>query len=133
MMNTKEEGRGVNAANQVPPGTYRKSTVNPRAVNNGGSNGPNGPAKNIIVHLRQSGGHGVSCGLDLYYFRDVLVSRTVAEVSCARRLRAYRALTALRRKARRWDRLAGRQPKRTYKPQPMVSVATAFDRAAEVW
>ena len=134
MIDTKEEGRALNAAHQaVPPGTLGfELTSNPPAVNGGGANGnSNGHGKHAsVVHLKRSGGHAVACGLDLHYFRDAIVSRTVAQVNCRRCLRAHGALTALRCKARRWDRFAGHRPKRTYIRRPLVSLAEAFDRAA---
>jgi hypothetical protein len=100
-----------------------------------GENGANGSGRHSnskrIVHLKRSGGRGVSCGLDVHYFVDAAVSRAVGEVTCRRCLRAYKALAVLRCKARRWDRLAGSQPKRPYRQQPLVSMAVAFDRALQ--
>ena len=82
------------------------------------------------VHWQQrSGRRSVACGIDTHYHREVVISRTIGEVSCKQCLRAHKALTTMRRKARRWDRFAGYQPKRTYQPRPLVNVAAAFDRA----
>ena len=130
-MNTQEnEGRGDNAA-------LTRTEVTPnRSVAAGYVNGKNGAAGSHsavkrVVHLKQrSGRPGVCCGLDVRYFCDAVSTSTVGAATCRRCLRVYSALAALRHKARRFDRLAGSQPKRrTYKPQPLVSLATAFDNA----
>jgi hypothetical protein len=130
-MNTQEKGR-VDSAALVQSKEQEDRNAAIGGVNGeNGANGSGGHSNKRIVHLKRSGGHGVSCGLDVHYFRDATVSRAIAEVNCRRCLRAHGALTALRCKARRWDRLAGRQPKRTYKPRRLVSLAVAFDRAAQ--
>ena len=96
-----------------------------QAENRTNGNGQRGP----LVHLGRGRGHTVACGLDTHYHHETVISRAVGEVTCQRCLRSHRTLTALRHKARRWDRLSGQRPKSTYEPRPLVNVGIALDRA----
>ena len=118
-----EKSPAWNGAQAVGLGTAQVELTSTASAVNGKHTAP--------VHWQpRSGRRSVACGIDINYHREVVVSRTVAEITCkqcVRCLRAHKALTTMRGKARRWDRLSGHEPKRTYVPRPLVNVGVAFD------
>ena len=122
-----EKSPACNGAQAVRPGTAQIELTLTASAVNGNRNGKHAAPGTLAAAEWPS--LPVACGIDTHYHHTVATSRTIAEVSCRQCQKIYQALTTLRGKARRWDRFAGHQPKRTYQPRPLVNVAAAFDRA----